>query len=81
MLCVAILMSLGQAARHLPFPFDKIYKQWAIPSNVKRQVALHRDLTEVAIPHIPIQYASAYRLNSRVNYRIASSTSHNTKMS
>ncbi|RAQ59864.1 hypothetical protein AFCA_011456 [Aspergillus flavus] len=46
MLCVAILMSLGQAARHLPFPFDKIYKQWAIPSNVKRQVALHRDLTE-----------------------------------
>lgn len=46
MLCVAILMSLGQAARHLPPPFDKIYKRWAIPSNVKAQVDLHRNLTE-----------------------------------
>lgn len=47
MLCVAILMSLGQAARHLPRPFDRLYKRWAIPDSVRKQVTLHRELTEV----------------------------------
>ncbi|EOD53177.1 putative cytochrome p450 monooxygenase protein [Neofusicoccum parvum UCRNP2] len=43
---IAILMSLGQAGRQLPAPFNKMYKKWAIPESVRRNAKLHSDLTK-----------------------------------
>ncbi|UKZ77543.1 hypothetical protein TrVFT333_005266 [Trichoderma virens FT-333] len=45
-LAMATLMTLGQAARQLPYPFDKIYKAWAIPEYVYRHTKMHRTLVE-----------------------------------
>ena len=51
-LSIATLMSLGQAARHLPYPFDSIYKSWAIPKDVYEHTNLHRQLVEVGFDYI-----------------------------
>ncbi|KAI1420447.1 cytochrome P450 monooxygenase [Xylaria sp. FL1777] len=45
-LSLATLMTLGQSARQLPYPFDKIYKILAIPSSVYRRTTTHRQLVD-----------------------------------
>ncbi|KAI0512527.1 cytochrome P450 monooxygenase [Xylaria bambusicola] len=45
-LAIAGLMTLGQSARQLPYPFDKLYKWMFIPDSIYRRTKTHRDLVD-----------------------------------
>ncbi|KAK5999320.1 hypothetical protein QM012_005595 [Aureobasidium pullulans] len=48
-LAIATLMSLGQAARQLPYPFSRIYKAFAIPKDIYEHTNNHRRQVEANV--------------------------------